>query len=55
MTRARTLADLGSQSLATDAEATAAAEAAAAAVPTGRKNLLYNGAMQVSSGETERM
>jgi hypothetical protein len=48
MTRARTLADLGSASLATDAEATAAAEAAAGAVPTGRKNLLYNGAMQVA-------
>lgn len=52
MTRARTLADLGSQSLATDAEATAAASAAAAAVPTGRKNLLYNGAMQVAQRGT---
>jgi len=54
MTRARTLADLGSASLATDAEATASAEAAAAAVPTGRKNLLYNGAMQVAQRGTSK-
>lgn len=48
MTRARTLADLGSASLATDAEL--ASEISA--VPTGRKNLLYNGAMQVAQRST---
>ena len=49
MTRARTLADLGSASLATDAEVTAAIDAIP---PAKGKNLLYNGAMQVAQRGT---
>ena len=49
MTRARTLADLGSASLATDAEVTAAIDAIP---PQPGKNLLYNGAMQVTQRGT---
>ena len=49
MTRARTLADLGSASLATDAEVTAAIDAIP---PAKGKNLLYNGAMQVTQRGT---
>lgn len=44
MSIARDMANLAGQSLATDAELSA--------VPTGRKNLLYNGAMQVAQRGT---
>lgn len=50
MSRARDIASIGSDfgSLATDAELAAATSA----IPTGRKNLLYNGAMQVAQRGT---